>query len=126
MSPNPEASASFWLQDLAEAAVEVAYPAGLRTLIATNLLARPEPDEQESRIKDEAVPVPPWVPPDFKLVELIAQGGMGAIWEAEQTAPVTRKVALKFVRPGAEKYSPRFETECQVLAMLSHPDIARL
>lgn len=126
MSPNPEASASFWLQALAEVAVEVAYPAELRTLIATNLLARPEPDEQESPIKDEAVPVPPWVPPDFKLVELIAQGGMGAIWEAEQTAPVTRKVALKFVRPGAEKYSPRFETECQVLARLSHPDIARL
>jgi eukaryotic-like serine/threonine-protein kinase len=49
----------------------------------------------------------------YKLLEVIGEGGMGAVWVAEQTQPVRRKVALKLIKPGMDSKSvlARFEAE---------------
>ena len=64
----------------------------------------------------------------YKLLELIGEGGMGAVWVAEQTEPVRRKVALKLIKPGMDSMSvlARFEAERQALAMMDHPNIAKV
>jgi serine/threonine protein kinase/WD40 repeat protein len=64
----------------------------------------------------------------YKLIEEIGAGGMGAVWLAEQTRPMRRKVALKIIKPGMDgrQVIARFEAERQVLAMMDHPNIARV
>jgi serine/threonine protein kinase/tetratricopeptide (TPR) repeat protein len=64
----------------------------------------------------------------YKLLEEIGEGGMGTVWVAEQTAPVRRKVALKLVKPGLDSRSvlARFEAERQALALMDHPNIAKV
>src|SRR5207253_5795569 len=64
----------------------------------------------------------------YKLLEEIGEGGMGTVWVAEQTAPVRRKVALKLVKPGLDSRSvlARFEQERQALALMDHPNIAKV
>ncbi len=64
----------------------------------------------------------------YKLREKIAEGGMGVVYVAEQTEPVQRKVALKVIRPGmaGPNVVARFEAERQALAMMNHPNIARV
>ncbi|MCR9293281.1 MAG: serine/threonine protein kinase, partial [bacterium] len=64
----------------------------------------------------------------YKIREKIAEGGMGAVYVAEQTEPVRRKVALKVIRPGmaGPDVVARFEAERQALAMMDHPNIARV
>jgi len=65
---------------------------------------------------------------DFELVRQLGRGGMGEVWEAEQLAPVRRRVALKLIRPGldSERLLARFESERQALALMNHPHIARV
>ena len=62
----------------------------------------------------------------YKLIELIGEGGMGEVWLAEQIAPIRRKVAVKLVRKdlGSKDVVTRFEAERQALAMMDHPNIA--
>ena len=64
----------------------------------------------------------------YKLLEQIGEGGMGVVFMAEQTQPVQRKVALKIVKPGMDtkQVIARFEAERQALAMMDHPNIARV
>ena len=64
----------------------------------------------------------------YKLREQIGEGGMGVVYLAEQTDPVRRKIALKIVRPGmaSQDVVARFEAERQVLAIMDHPNIARM
>ena len=64
----------------------------------------------------------------FSLIEPIGEGGMGTVWYAEQTAPVKRKVALKLIKPGLDSRTvlARFEAERQALAMMDHPNIAKV
>jgi non-specific serine/threonine protein kinase/serine/threonine-protein kinase len=64
----------------------------------------------------------------YRLVRKIGEGGMGQVWLAEQTAPVRRHVALKLVRVGIfdEAVLRRFRAECQSLAMMDHPTIAKV
>ncbi len=64
----------------------------------------------------------------YKLLEEIGQGGMGTVWAAEQTTPVRRKVALKLIKAGMDSRSvlARFEAERQVLALMDHPNIAKV
>lgn len=65
---------------------------------------------------------------NFRFVQLIGQGGMGAVWEAEQMAPVKRRVALKLIKLGMDtrEVVRRFERERQTLALLTHPNIAQV
>src|SRR5207253_8134750 len=64
----------------------------------------------------------------YKLLEEIGEGGMGTVWVAEQTEPVRRKVALKLIKPGMDSLSvlARFEAERQALAVMDHPNIAKV
>ena len=64
----------------------------------------------------------------YKLLEPIGEGGMGVVYMAEQTQPVRRKVALKVIKPGMDtkQVIARFEAERQALAMMDHPNIARV
>jgi eukaryotic-like serine/threonine-protein kinase len=64
----------------------------------------------------------------YKLLEQIGEGGMGIVYMAEQTQPVRRKVALKIIKPGMDtkQVIARFEAERQALAMMDHPNIAKV
>ncbi|MCO6044071.1 protein kinase [Aeoliella sp. ICT_H6.2] len=64
----------------------------------------------------------------YKLLQQIGEGGMGVVYMAEQTAPVERRVALKIIKPGMDtrQVIARFEAERQALAMMDHPNIAKV
>jgi serine/threonine protein kinase/tetratricopeptide (TPR) repeat protein len=64
----------------------------------------------------------------YKLLEQIGEGGMGTVWVAEQTQPVRRKVALKLIKAGMDSRTvlSRFEAERQALALMDHPNIAKV
>ncbi len=64
----------------------------------------------------------------YTLVQKIGEGGMGEVWVAKQTEPVKRKVALKLIKTGMDSKAvvARFEQERQALALMDHPNIARV
>jgi non-specific serine/threonine protein kinase/serine/threonine-protein kinase len=76
------------------------------------------------------------VPPDqptrigpYDIIQLLGEGGMGVVYEAEETAPVRRRVALKLVRAGLDdthEVLARFDAERRALAVMNHPGIARV
>jgi eukaryotic-like serine/threonine-protein kinase len=64
----------------------------------------------------------------YKLLQQIGEGGVGIVFMAEQVEPVRRRVAVKLLRPGMDTRSviARFESERQALALMDHPNIARV
>src|SRR5208282_2893396 len=64
----------------------------------------------------------------YKLLEQIGEGGFGIVYLAEQKQPVRRKVALKVLKPGMDtrQVVARFEAERQALAIMDHPNIAKV
>ncbi len=64
----------------------------------------------------------------YKLLQLIGEGGFGSVFMAEQSQPVHRRVALKIIKAGMDtkQVIARFEAERQALAMMDHPNIARV
>jgi eukaryotic-like serine/threonine-protein kinase len=64
----------------------------------------------------------------YRLLEKLGEGGCGAVWAAEQREPVKRRVALKIIKLGMDtrQVIARFEAERQALAMMDHPNIARM
>jgi WD40 repeat protein/tRNA A-37 threonylcarbamoyl transferase component Bud32 len=64
----------------------------------------------------------------YALAEKIGEGGMGEVWVAKQTEPVKRRVALKLIKAGMDSKAvlARFEAERQALALMDHPNIARV
>ena len=64
----------------------------------------------------------------YKLLEKIGEGGMGAVYLAMQDTPVRRRVALKMIKPGMDSAQviARFEAERQALALMDHPNIAKV
>ncbi|HEV3005606.1 MAG TPA: serine/threonine-protein kinase, partial [Pirellulales bacterium] len=64
----------------------------------------------------------------YKLLQQIGEGGMGTVFMAEQTHPVRRRVALKLIKPGMDtaQVIARFEAERQALALMDHPNIAKV
>src|SRR5580698_7840929 len=64
----------------------------------------------------------------YKLLQQIGQGGFGVVYMAEQEKPVRRIVALKIIKPGMDtgQVIARFEAERQALALMDHPNIARV
>ena len=64
----------------------------------------------------------------YKLLQQIGEGGCGVVYMAEQTEPVRRRVALKVIKLGMDTKSviARFEAERQALALMDHPNIAKV
>jgi len=64
----------------------------------------------------------------YKLLEKIGEGGMAVVYMAEQEKPIRRKAALKIIKLGMDTKSviARFEAERQALAMMDHPNIAKV
>lgn len=64
----------------------------------------------------------------YKILQLIGEGGFGSVFEAEQEQPVRRRVALKIIKLGMDtkEVIARFEAERQALALMDHPNIARV
>jgi hypothetical protein len=64
----------------------------------------------------------------YRLVERIGEGGMGEVWVAKQKEPVKRRVALKLIKTGMDSRAvlQRFEQERQALALMDHPNIAKV
>jgi serine/threonine protein kinase len=64
----------------------------------------------------------------YKLLQELGEGGFGSVWMAEQMEPVTRRVALKIIKLGMDtcEVIARFEAERQALAMMDHPNIAKV
>ncbi|HKQ63318.1 MAG TPA: serine/threonine-protein kinase [Candidatus Polarisedimenticolaceae bacterium] len=65
---------------------------------------------------------------NYRILRVVGQGGMGVVYEAEQEQPVRRRVALKLVSWGMDtaRVIARFESERQALALMDHPNIARV
>ncbi len=80
------------------------------------LLAKLKPEEAGERIGA------------YKLLEQIGEGGFGTVWMAEQERPVRRRVALKIIKVGMDtrQFIARFEQERQALAVMDHPNIAKV
>ena len=81
----------------------------------------------------DLIPVPSLPEPEpgsrvgsFRLLHRIGEGGMGLVYEAEQTEPVRRRAAVKLVKPGLDSRAilSRFEAERRALARMEHPSIA--
>ena len=64
----------------------------------------------------------------YKLLQQIGEGGMGVVFMAEQSEPIQRTVALKIIKPGMDtrQVIARFEAERQAVAMMDHPNIAKV
>ena len=105
---------------------------GLREKVETLLRAAEEADGfMEGVTTLEETPLsegPGTVIGRYKLLQKVGEGGMGVVYMAEQTEPVTRKVALKIIKLGMDtrQVVARFEAERQALAMMDHPNIAKV
>ena len=64
----------------------------------------------------------------YRIVRVLGEGGMGVVYLAEQTEPIRRTVALKVIKLGMDTRDvvARFESERQALALMDHPNIARV
>ncbi len=64
----------------------------------------------------------------YRILQVLGEGGMGIVYEAEQVEPVQRRVALKILKPGMDtkQILARFEAERQALAVMEHPNIAKV
>jgi eukaryotic-like serine/threonine-protein kinase len=74
-----------------------------------------------------SLPLPEQIGP-YRVLQVLGEGGMGVVYEAEETGLVRRRVALKVVRAGLDSREvvARFETERQALAVMNHPAIAKV
>ncbi|MEZ5066070.1 MAG: serine/threonine-protein kinase [bacterium] len=92
-----------------------AIPSVLRTAGAATFVDEPAADDPEN------------VGP-FRIVGRLGEGGMGAVYLAEQDEPIRRRVAIKWIKPGLDSRAliARFERERRTLARLQHPNIAQV
>jgi eukaryotic-like serine/threonine-protein kinase len=98
-------------------------PAGLLTSATEGLLPEAQAPESVPGLNGASPVIGP-----YKLIEEIGEGGMGTVYMAQQTEPVKRLVALKVIKPGMDSRSviARFEAERQALALMDHPNIAKV
>jgi serine/threonine protein kinase len=95
---------------------------------AGGFLESPAPAPTVTRNGEPPAEGPGTVIGPYKLLEPIGEGGMGVVYMAEQVQPIRRKVALKIIKPGMDtkQVIARFEAERQALALMDHPNIARV
>jgi serine/threonine protein kinase/WD40 repeat protein len=80
------------------------------------------PEDKASRVVEDRIG------PRFRLLQKIGEGGFGEVYMAEQSQPVRRKVAVKILKAGMDSKNiiARFEAERQALALMDHPNIAKV
>ena len=90
-------------------------------------LANPGTDPSKQPALSPERGVGSWIGP-YKLVQQIGEGGMGIVFMAEQQDPVRRTVAVKVIKAGMDSAQviARFEAERQALALMDHPNIAKV
>jgi hypothetical protein len=90
----------------------------------------PSPSLRDAQcFSGDAAERPEWPQiPGYKILSELGRGGMGLVFLAEQQGPVRRKVALKVIKPGMDTRHviARFEAERQALALMDHPNIAKV
>jgi len=134
---KPSEKQSAFLDAMCEG--DPALRARLDALLAAHAQASgflPEPGEGTTAIGPIQTHVPANVADEtqgtligrYKLLEKLGEGGFGAVWLAEQKEPVRRKVALKIIKLGMDtkQVVARFEAERQALALMDHPNIAKV
>jgi eukaryotic-like serine/threonine-protein kinase len=117
---------------------ELALPAEIDALLSRNAEVRQTPDAASP---PDDMALGPQRPTDthalaagqlfeqrYRLIRELGEGGMGQVWLGEQTAPVQRAVALKFIKTGMydDTIARRFASEQQSLAIMDHPAIAKV
>src|SRR5262245_9342078 len=95
--------------------------------VVGSFMDRPAADSQFT-IDRRIAEAPGTVIGPYKLLQQIGEGGFGVVFLAEQERPVKRRVALKVIKPGMDtrEVIARFEAERQALAMMDHPNIAKV
>ena len=88
-------------------------------------------DDSAGSPTNEAPPLPQASPEQigpYRILQILGEGGMGIVYLAEQEAPIRRRVALKVIKPGMDtrEVLARFAAERQALAVMSHPNVARV
>jgi len=125
----PPPARSAWLQDVCggDAALRAAVESLLACLNDTRETPLDRPPPLVTWSDAASLGVMPQRFGNYRIIRLIDQGGMGAVYEAEQDNP-RRRVAVKFMRPGmaGEDMLRRFNREAQLLGQLQHPGIAQI
>src|SRR3974377_2352972 len=87
---------------------------------------RPREDERETEGREPAADGQRFGP--YITIRLLGEGGMGIVYLARQEHPIRRTVALKVIKPGmsAPQVLARFDSERDALALMDHPNIARV
>jgi len=103
----------------------------LRAEVESLLVAHEKPDFLSDNAWHETLSMDMGAPRSigpFQLVKKLGEGGMGQVWLADQTSPVRRQVAVKFLRSGLVDAAllQRFQAERQSLAIMDHPAIAKV
>ena len=96
-------------------------------------LGEGDPEESSTSSTTELTSPPhDWVNPEqigpYRILETLGEGGMGVVYLAEQREPIRRRVALKVIKLGMDtrEVIARFESERQALALMNHPNIAKV
>jgi tetratricopeptide (TPR) repeat protein/serine/threonine protein kinase len=111
-----------------EALLSAHYRLGVGQQQTSAQQAPPDPENPITQAEAQSTEAPCTIIGPYKLLQEIGEGGMGTVWMAEQTHPVQRKVALKIIKPGMDsrRIIARFEAERQALALMDHPNIAKV
>jgi serine/threonine protein kinase/tetratricopeptide (TPR) repeat protein len=94
---------------------------------AYQAVAHLAPEAVEDSPSDAVVPLQQYLGP-YRLLEKIGEGGFGEVFIAEQLEPIQRRVAIKIIKPGMDSREviARFTAERQALALMDHPNIAKV
>ena len=100
--------------------------AGARFLQRFDAEAGPRLGDALEALASPVVPTPEI--PGYRILGRLGEGGFGVVYEARQEQPVSRRVALKVIKPGMDTHEviARFEAERQTLALMDHPHIAHV
>jgi non-specific serine/threonine protein kinase/serine/threonine-protein kinase len=93
-----------------------------------NLEGAEQPVEDPTRTIQISEATPGATIGPYQLIRQLGEGGMGVVYHAQQLRPIRRDVALKIIKPGMDSRQviARFESERQALALMDHPNIARV
>ncbi len=104
----------------------------VQAMLASHPDLAPAARQQLDALRDAGLLVPPAPDPDqvgpYRILRRLGTGGVGTVYLAQQNEPVQRQVAIKVIRPGMDtrEVLARFAVERQALALLEHPNVARV